>query len=520
MGNFIKSIRLHNYCRFRELSLEFDEYLNLFIGDNESGKSTILSAIDLVLSGSRSKVETIGLDKLFNINSIDEFFQTTRTFNELPHLFIELFLDDQGLKELEGRSNPSGKYAHGIFLYCEPAKELSKEIIEILKQDEKNFPFEYYSISFKTFSGESYSGYRKFLKHLVIENTKISNDYATRSYINTVYQSFIDGSERNKNLNEYRKYKNKFKDEVLKTINKKISDYSFAIKSNSMNNLETDLTITENNIDIANMGLGRQCFIRTEFALQKNGKDLDVILLEEPENHLSHINMHKLINRIKESDTRQIFISTHSDLISTRLDLRKSILLNSNSCTPLLLNDLDEETAKFFMKAPDNNVLEYIMSDKAILVEGNAEFILMKQLYKNICGSNIEDDNIHIISVGGTSFKRYLDIANILEIKTAVIRDNDGNYKENIENSFSEYTSDYVKIFSEENDDIRTFEIALYNLNQDQCDTLFEPGRRSLTVLEYMLSNKAECAFQLLDKSGNNLITPEYIQRAVKWINT
>ncbi|PJA08930.1 MAG: ATP-dependent endonuclease, partial [Flavobacteriales bacterium CG_4_10_14_0_2_um_filter_32_8] len=52
----IEKIKIKNFGRFKELSLEFDKTLNLLIGDNESGKSTILSAIDMVLSGSRSKV--------------------------------------------------------------------------------------------------------------------------------------------------------------------------------------------------------------------------------------------------------------------------------------------------------------------------------------------------------------------------------------------------------------------------------------------------------------------------------
>lgn len=61
----IKKIKLHNFKRFQNFSVELDNKINLFIGDNELGKSSILSAIDIVLSGSRTKVETIGLDSLF-----------------------------------------------------------------------------------------------------------------------------------------------------------------------------------------------------------------------------------------------------------------------------------------------------------------------------------------------------------------------------------------------------------------------------------------------------------------------
>src|SRR5690606_34831271 len=148
-------------------------------------------------------------------------------------------------------------------------------------------------------------------------------------------------------------------------------------KSNSKSNLETDLTIYDGSIAIDNKGKGKQCIIKSELALAKNDNDLDIVLLEEPENHLSHLNTQRLISKIREADNKQIFIATHSDLISTRLDLRKSILLNSSSNQPTKLSDLSEATAKFFIKAPDNNILQFILSSRVVLVEGDAEFILM-----------------------------------------------------------------------------------------------------------------------------------------------
>ena len=36
-----------------------------------------------------------------------------------------------------------------------------------------------------------------------------------------------------------------------------------------------------------------------------------------------------------------------------------------------------------FIKAPDNNILEFILSKKVILVEGDAEYILAEALFKN-----------------------------------------------------------------------------------------------------------------------------------------
>lgn len=338
----IKKIKLRNFKRFQTFSVEFDNKLNLLIGDNEAGKSSILSALDIVLSGSRSKVETIGLDSLFNSETIQDFLKSDKKFKNLPKLYIEIYLNEQNNHTLNGKFNSDEYECDGFQLLCEPIDDLSKEIKEILKQKEPNFPFEYYAISFRTFSGEGYTGYRKYLKHILIDNTQIGNDYATKEYIKVMYNSNVKDAEKNKHQNEYRKYKESFKNEILDELNKRITDYSFTIRTNSKANLETDLTIAEDGINIENKGKGRQCFIKTEFALKKkdNDRDLDVILIEEPENHLSHINMKKLIRRISESEDNQLFIATHNNLVSTRLDLRRSILLNSSSTEPVLLKAL------------------------------------------------------------------------------------------------------------------------------------------------------------------------------------
>ena len=86
--------------------------------------------------------------------------------------------------------------------------------------------------------------------------------------------------------------------------------------------------IYEDEISIDNKGTGRQIFIKTDFALEHAGSNVDVILLEEPETHLSHVNLKKLIQKIAKTQAGQIFIATHNSLISTRLELNNVIILH------------------------------------------------------------------------------------------------------------------------------------------------------------------------------------------------
>jgi putative ATP-dependent endonuclease of the OLD family len=517
---YIKKLKLRNFKRFDTFSVDFDNNKNILVGDNESGKSSLIEAISLVLSGSRSKVESTGLENIFNSNAIANFLTSDKNYEKLPTLFIEVYFNEQHNFELSGKNNSDEVVCDGLKLEIIPNDDLSRDINSILSQGEPVFPYEFYSIKFSTFSGEAYSGYKKYLRHILVDNSQISSEYAIKEYVKDMYNSYAEPLEKSKHKNEYRKHKENFKNVVLSELNAKVPDYDFSIRNNSKANLETDLTLTEGSISIENKGKGLQCFIKTKFALSKSEENLDVVLIEEPENHLSHINMKKLIREMEGTKQKQIIISTHSNLISSRLNLRNSILLNSNSNIPVHLKNVDEETAKFFIKAPDNNILEFVLSKKVILVEGDAEFLLMESFFRTTKSTELEQSDVHIISVDGTSFKRYLEIAKVLSIKTAVIRDNDGNYQSNCVDNYSEYNSySFIKVFSETDPTLSTFEKSIYSKNKETCDELFLPKRVTLNPLEYMLKNKAEAAFQLLDKKTDVLTVPKYIKDSIEWIS-
>ncbi|OUS23371.1 ATP-dependent endonuclease [Thalassotalea sp. 42_200_T64] len=517
----ITKLKLTHFKRFKQLEINFNPLINTIIGDNEAGKSTIIQAIELVANGSRHKVESASIESLLNKECVAEFLNGAKTIVNLPKLHAELYLSDEGNPDLVGRNNSDKANVPGLHMICEPNLELANEINQVLAEDNDNFPFEYYVVRFITFSGEAYSGYRRFLKSLTIDSAQINSEYANKEYIKTVYDSTADHPTRIQLKNEYRQQKVEFQNNNLNDINSTLGGYDFAIRSGSKFNLETDLTLTQDQIPIDERGKGQQCFVKTKFALARNanGQAIDLILLEEPENHLSHTNMKRLISKIAESHENQIIIATHNSLISTRLDLRNSILLNSSTPEPLTLTDLPNSTAKFFMKAPDNNILEFVLSTKVILVEGDAEYILMSALYKRSTGNSLEEDGVHIISVGGTSFKRYMDLAKTLGIRTAVIRDNDEDYQAKCVNNYSDYVADNIQVFADPDNSRYTFEVCMHQDNQVTCDALFSGGGITKPPLEFMLDNKAESALRLVDNHADNLIVPAYIEEAIVWIN-
>ncbi len=494
--------------------------LNILIGDNDTGKSTVLLALDLVMRASTSQVQGLGLEKLMNNAVVQTFLSKKgRNFGDLPKMEIDLYLSDVAKHEYYGEFNSKRAKDYGICLICQPRDELADVINEVVAE-EGVFPFEYYSIEFKTFNGAPYVPFRRILEHVSIDNTKISSETASRSYVKDMYKANVKDGEQSSHQIKYRQAKSSFTRENLGELNKRLeADISFALRNDSKANLETDLTIRHQDIDIDSIGMGNQCFIRTSFALSKK-VDIDVVLLEEPENHLSQRNMKRLIDQISQVTKSQVFIATHSSYICSRLDLRKAIMFGAPSGKPLRLSHIPEDTAEFFMKAPQNSLLEFILSPRTLLVEGDAEYILLASLYKNVTGKELNDGAVSVISVGGIRFPRYLDVATVLGNKVAVVTDNDKKLDSpRLERYRSYEKPDKIKVFYDASDERHTFEVCMYQDNKILCDATFAEGRKKLTVPEYMIANKSEAAFHLSKNSPDKLIAPGYLKDAITWIS-
>ncbi|MBW9429162.1 AAA family ATPase [Atlantibacter hermannii] len=515
----ITRLMLQNFKKFPELDVSFCADRNVLIGDNESGKSTILLALDLVLSDSRHRVEALGVESLLSLSAVKRFLEGERRADLLPVLTADVFLSEGEDPGLNGRQNLTGMDADGLRMRIAPMiEEYGQDIHHVLQQDPDNFPYEYYAVRFSTFSGGHFAGFRRYLRHLLLDSARIDNDYAAQEYTRTVYNVNVPVADRYRLENSYRQQKMHFCAQHLSAVNNTLETYQFGVRSGTKSGLEANLDITEDGISFRHRGKGRQCFIKTEFALQRHQRqgELHALLLEEPENHLSHVSMKRLVNQLATERQTQVFIATHSSHISSRLDLRKAILLGATR--PVLMNELSAETAAFFMKAPDNNVLEFTLAKRVLLVEGDAEFILIEAFYRRLYGRAPEDEGVHIIAIGGTSFRRYLELARLLENRVAVLRDNDGSYQQNCDERYADVLCARSRVFADRDDRRSTFEISLYQDNTDLCDALFSGSRRTLTVQDYMLANKAEAAFLLLQLHGEDLSVPDYIQEALAWI--
>ena len=99
------------------------------------------------------------------------------------------------------------------------------------------------------------------------------------------------------------------------------------------------------------------------------------------------------------------------------------------------------------------------------------------------------------------------------------------DYQTNITIKYSDYnTNDSIEIYSDDNNDNRTFEVCLYNNNVEIFEDNIKTPYMKNGVLEYMLKNKAEAAFRLLEfmktpDYKEEFVIPKYIKDAIEWIS-
>ena len=117
--NYIKSLHIEGFKKFTSLNVEFNEHMNILVGENEAGKSTILDAIKTVLNQQYRNADKSVLRDLFNTQMVAAF-ETNPSVKTLPRILIEVEL----------AINPKTKNADYFYGEIPCARSLTKEEIE------------------------------------------------------------------------------------------------------------------------------------------------------------------------------------------------------------------------------------------------------------------------------------------------------------------------------------------------------------------------------------------------------
>jgi len=555
---YIEKITIENFKCFKgQFPLKLNKGLNILVGDNETGKSTILEAIHLALSGLLNgrylKLELT--QDLFNNDVRNEYIKSLEGVVESesiplpPQIVIEIFIDgieDDSLKALfEGNGNSTRQKACGVQFKISLNETHQSYYEELVKcSDVQSIPIEYYDFSWSSFArDERVTPTTIPIKSALIDSS--SNRYKNGSdvYIARILKDHLDDPDKIKVDQAHRKMRDAFmNDPAIKHVNEliknaiNISDkkVELSVDLSTKNAWETSLTTYLDDVPFHHVGKGEQSIVKTKLALShKKSLEANILLLEEPENHLSHTKLSQLIKYIKDSnEEKQVIISTHSSFVANKLGLESLILLNVEQGTGLRketrLNDLKPETQNYFEKLSGYDTLRLILCRKAILVEGDSDELVVQKAYMSINMRLPIEDGIDVISVGTASL-RFLEIAEKIKKLVAVVTDNDGDadaIKEKYKDYLGDNKKDFIQICFDDTEDTGDLKIGKtqkpFNYNTLEPKLLKTNSLGKLnTVLgtsyqnaddlhKYMKANKTECALKIFD-TEESMKFPQYI---------
>ena len=527
----IKKLKVKNYKILKDITIQFNEDFNIFVGDNDSGKSTILEAINIALTG---KLNHVGLERqlnalLFNADIRNEYISNVDK-SLLPEIIIELYCD--GDSKYKGTNNTLGENCPGIQVkieFNETYETAFKD--ELAKNEIADIPIEFYKVRFMYFNGSPVV-YRDFpINSSFIDTSKSDIQAIQARFISTKIDEYIPKDSQVMLDSIYRKYINQFKnDEAVSGFKNTISgkvvidnkNVGFGIKDEVVNSWKDQVSILLDDCPFTSIGYGSQNIIKLGIALGNVKDSSSCLLVEEPENNLSYTNMSKLIEMLTSTES-QTFISTHSSFVANKMSLKNIIFVSNGFCKSF--NDISKETFEYFQKLPGFNTLRVVLSKKVILVEGPTEELLISKYYLTEFKKMPLACGVDIICINGLSFKRFLDISILLNKETVVITDNDRSIQNNIVEKYNDYQKDYLSFFYDPDEKLYTLEKSVFSANSknNKAKTKFKKiikcdSKNDEETIDYMIKNKTEWALNVF-LSDESIIYPEYIINAIKKIS-
>lgn len=468
---YISKLNIKNFRCFDQIDVEFNEGMNVLIGSNNAGKTTLIKALELIFS--RSKSKTLTIDD-FNKN-IDITIPPEITITATLQSSQNDTKDDKAIVAswLTKLNTPwEATLTYRFFLPEQEHNTYQEIYANLTTQKERwnlleTFLKRYVS---RIYGGNIQNRLRaegEYLNKMHCETLDALRDVESKMFtgrntlLRQLLQHFKDNSfeeEQNGTANGeeeseedlFTYHSEKLVSNLISKINQEeVLDFAEktgasiggtpALKG-SLNESDVFSALrliikdhTDIEIPIINNGMGYNNLIYISLILSKfkmitskdygeNAKTFPILLIEEPEAHLHpalQYNFLKFLNEeIKSQNfSRQIFITTHSTQITSAVGLDPIICLEKDESgiyakypgRVFSVDQEDQKSKKYVERFLDATKSAMLFSKSVLLVEGMAELVLLPVLAEK-SGYDLDKHHVSLVRVDALTFKHFIKL--------------------------------------------------------------------------------------------------------------
>jgi energy-coupling factor transporter ATP-binding protein EcfA2 len=280
----IDRVIIKNYRVLRSADVSLNSDLNIIVGDNESGKSTLLEAINLALKCqlNRRPAAYELHPFLFNADSVAKFIAAHKEGkpDAPPEILIELyFVNNADFADLKGINNSEGLDLPGISLNICLDPEFHEEYRDYVADPTQlnSIPVEYYHIVWQSFAGHPMNARALPIRSAMIDPSAISNTYAANKYVLEIVRDYLTKKQQVDLALSYRKMHDIFlSDGSVTEINKELADKSEVVSDKTLSvamdtttraSWETGVLPHLDDIPLTLVGKGEQNSVKIKLAM-------------------------------------------------------------------------------------------------------------------------------------------------------------------------------------------------------------------------------------------------------------
>jgi len=457
---YLKSLQLQNFRGFRNSQIiEFNDGLNVLVGENDSGKSAIIDAIRIVLGATDQSWYRIELSDFSNEDNNLEI--------KIVCKFCDLTADEQAAfleclsYETEDAEQFACLYLHWTCKYLlnfSPPRT-STSISSGIKGDGQaptSEARELLRVTYLRPLRDAYSnmqsGRNSRLSQIMMGIPDLNQGTADYTPDMDLHSLSLTGIAdlTNKLLADHPTLKNTNRDIVSILTDKMLLKgdgvtTSFEVSGTDVTEAKKLSALLEK-LDLSaqkdagkgRVGLGTSNILSMACELLLS-RDLEssFLLIEEPEAHIHAQRQLRLIQSLQDSASKteynhQIILTTHSPLLASVVKLENIIIIKTAKSYPLSSNytNLEKDDYAFLECYLDATKSNLFFAKGIVIVEGASEELLLPTIAK-VLNRDFTEHGISVVNVRGVGLRRYAkifqrsDAQNPLDIKVACITDRD-----------------------------------------------------------------------------------------------